>query len=68
MLVFLACSLEMRNMNNDGVIDVLEEFTASVYDGFVVDSFQLDIDVGEALIVLEVGVLEVYLVASLHQA
>lgn len=67
MLVFLADLLEMRNMYDNRIIDVLELLGSDIYDGLVVNALHLNIDVGEALIVLEVAVFEIDLVPTLKE-
>lgn len=57
--------LEVCNMHNDRISDVLKLFGTNIDNSFVVDSFQLNVNACETFIILQVGILEVYLVTAL---
>lgn len=67
MLVLLADLLEMRNVYDNRVINILELLGSDIYDGLVIHALHLNIDVGEALIVLEIAVFEIDLVPTLKE-
>lgn len=57
--------LKVCNMHNDRISDVLKLLGTNIDDSFVVDSFQLNVNACETFIILQVGILEVYLVTAL---
>lgn len=59
--------LEVSDMHNNRVNDILELLATNIDNSFVVDLFQLDVNVSEIFIILEVGILEVYLVTALSK-
>lgn len=59
--------LEVCNVHNDRISDVLKLFGTNIDNSFVVDSFQLNVNVSEAFVILQVGVLEVDLVTALKK-